>query len=86
MSKPEMTNRALMIVEHWEEHFPEIAEELKDKGLLEKTAAAAADRAAIVLEQAAQKGISIPGAMELASQEWSAPPTLSSPEIQTELD
>ena len=76
MSKPEMTNGMAMILEHWETHFPDQVQELRESGNLEKAAHQAAERAITVLANSAQSGMSPAGAMELAAQEWGAPPNL----------
>ena len=76
MNKPEMTNRMRQIIDHWEKHFPDQTEELKAMGTLEKEAHLAEERTISVLAAAAKSGMSQMGAMELAAEEWGAPPNL----------
>ena len=62
------------IIEHWKANFPRRTQRLEQQGLLLGAAQEAANRAAAVLEQCAEKGLPYHQAAELAVQEWGTPP------------
>jgi hypothetical protein len=66
-----------LIIQHWESNFPKEAAELQKLGVLNRSAEKAAERAGLVLEQAAAQGLPATQAEELAVQEWGAPPNAS---------
>lgn len=62
------------IIKHWRSNFPKEAAELERHNELLAAAEDAADRASIVLEQCAAKGMAPFEAQELAVEEWGTPP------------
>lgn len=70
-----MTFRAQMIADHWEATNEKAFRQLKESGTLERAAEAAAERAANVLADARQSGMSVMGAIKLSRKEWENPPS-----------
>jgi hypothetical protein len=71
-----MTVRAQMIADHWEATNEKAFRRLKAAGCLEKAAEEAAERAANVLAEAKQSGMSVIAAVKLSRKEWEKPPSV----------